>query len=146
MKARSITPFVTSYGTTGATLILKDGSVWTTGDLFGLQTGESKWSKLPLPSLPTRVEYDVKIMDAWADKAKSGDPRLAMNLIVLSGPDTGKTLEDHMTFIPGDSVGLAINFRLLNSLGQSPLLEQGGSLAQVAEGVVGKTMKWTVTA
>jgi hypothetical protein len=45
----------------------------------------------------------------------------------------------YMTFIPGNSVGLAINFRQLDTLGATPILEQGGSLAQVGGFLMGKS-------
>ena len=89
----------------------------------------------PLPN----GEYNVVVDKAEAKQSKKGDPQLVVVFKVTDGPFKGRLMWQYMTFIPGNSVGLAINFRQLDTLGATPILEQGGSLAQVGGFLMGKT-------
>lgn len=89
----------------------------------------------PLPN----GEYNVVVDKAEAKQSKKGDPQLVIVFKVTDGPFKGRLMWQYMTFIPGNSVGLAINFRQLDTLGATPILEQGGSLAQVGGFLTGKS-------
>ena len=88
----------------------------------------------PLPA----GDYNVVVEKAEATNSKKGDPQLVLTLKVTDELHKNRKLWHRMTFIPGNGVGLAINFRQLDALGATPLLEQGGSLAQVAGFLTGK--------
>lgn len=89
----------------------------------------------PLPD----GEYSVVVDKAESTTSKKGDPQVKIVYKVTEGPHQNRLLWQYMTFIPGNGTGLAINFRQLDVLGATPLLEQGGSLAQVAGFLLGKT-------
>lgn len=90
----------------------------------------------PLPE----GEYGFVIEKAESTNSKKGDPQLVLTLKVTDeGDHKNRKLWHRMTFIPGNGTGLAINFRQLDVLGATPLLEQGASLAQVAGFLTGKT-------
>lgn len=90
----------------------------------------------PLPE----GEYNFVVEKAEATNSKKGDPQLVLTLKVTDeGEHKNRKLWHRMTFIPGNGVGLAINFRQIDTLGGTPILEQGGSLAQVAGFLTGKT-------
>lgn len=90
----------------------------------------------PLPE----GEYNFVVEKAEAAQSKKGDPQLVLTLKVTDdGEFKNRKLWHRMTFIPGNGVGLAINFRQIDTLGGTPILEQGGSLAQVAGFLTGKT-------
>jgi hypothetical protein len=89
----------------------------------------------PLPA----GDYNVVVEKAEATNSKKGDPQLVVTFVVQDGVHAKRKLWHRLTFIPGNGVGLAINFRQLDALGATPLLEQGGSLAQVAGFLTGKS-------
>lgn len=96
----------------------------------------------PLPE----GDYNVVVDKAEATNSKKGDPQIKITYKVLDeGAHKNRLLWQYMTFIPGNGTGLAINFRQLDTLGATPLLEQGGSLAQVAGFLLGKTALAKVT-
>lgn len=83
--------------------------------------------------------YGVEVEKAEAKESKKGDPQLVIVYrITDDGPFKGRKFWQYMTFIPGNGIGLAINFRQLDNLGATPLLEQGASLAQVGGFLLGK--------
>lgn len=94
----------------------------------------------PLPA----GNYNVVVEKAESTTSKKGDPQLVLTLKVTDELHKNRKLWHRMTFIPGNGVGLAINFRQLDALGATPLLEQGGSLAQVAGFLTGKTAEVVV--
>lgn len=84
-------------------------------------------------------EYGVEVEKAEAKESKKGDPQLVIVYrITDEGLYKGRKFWQYMTFIPGNGVGLAINFRQLDTLGATPLLEQGASLAQIGGFLLGK--------
>lgn len=84
-------------------------------------------------------DYNVVVEKAEATNSKKGDPQLVITFKVADGPFQNRKLWHRLTFIPTNGIGLAINFRQLDALGCTPILEQGGSLAQVAGFLLGKT-------
>lgn len=84
-------------------------------------------------------DYGVEVEKAEAKESKKGDPQLVIVYrITDEGLHKGRKFWQYMTFIPGNGIGLAINFRQLDTLGATPLLEQGATLAQVGGFLLGK--------
>lgn len=77
-------------------------------------------------------DYEVVVEAVDCKPTKKGDPMLTLTLKVVDGEAKNRKFWHRMAFIPGNGVGLAINFRQLDALGATPLLEQGGTLEQVA--------------
>jgi hypothetical protein len=84
-------------------------------------------------------DYAVSVEKAEVGESKKGDPQLVITYKVSEGPFANRKLWHRMTFIPSNGIGLAINFRQLDVLGATPILEQGGTLAQVAGFLTGKS-------
>jgi len=88
----------------------------------------------PVPEGP----YEVVIEDSKVEPTKKGDPMITLTLKVVEGEHKNRKFWHRMAFIPGNGVGLAINFRQLDALGATPMLENGASLEQVAAYVKNK--------
>ena len=83
-------------------------------------------------------EYEAAVKEAKAQQSKKGDPQLVVTFKVEGGPHNGRLQWARMTFVPGNGIGTAINLRQLDALGATPLLENGGTLEQVAAFLTGK--------
>lgn len=83
-------------------------------------------------------DYEASVKEAKAGTSKKGDPQLVVTLRIEDGAHKGRLQWARMTFVPGNGIGTAINLRQLDALGATPLLEQGGSLEQVAAFLTGK--------
>lgn len=77
-------------------------------------------------------DYEVVVEAVEVKPTKKGDPMLTLTLKVVEGDAKNRKFWHRMAFIPGNGVGLSINFRQLDALGATPLLENGGTLEQVA--------------
>lgn len=77
--------------------------------------------------------YGATIDKSELKTTQKGDPMIVITWkITDDGEYKNRRIWHNMAFVPGNGVGLAINFRDLDTLGATSILENGGSLEQVA--------------
>lgn len=91
-------------------------------------------------------EYDVKVATATVKPTSTGKEMIKIMFDIQSGPYAGQKLFDQLVVSPGSAKAMSILFRQLDALGAKSVLDNNGSLEQVAATIVNATAKVKVVA